>query len=100
MIDESIDWEDHINAVIKKANCGISVLRFARPYVPLEVLETLYRALIECHFGYGDIVWGNCGETLLNKLQKIQNRAARIITGSDYDAPSEPLLSNTGTYHT
>ena len=81
VIDESIDWEDHINAVIKKANCGISVLRSARSYLPLEVLQTLYRALIECHFRYGDIVWGNCGETLLNKLQKIQNRAARIITG-------------------
>ena len=40
--DESIDWEDHINAVIKKAKCGISVLRSARPYLPLEVLQTLY----------------------------------------------------------
>ena len=39
---------------------------------------------------------GNCDETLLNKLQKIQNRAARIITGSDYDAPSEPLLLELG----
>ena len=96
VIDESIDWEDHINAVIKKANCGISVLRSARSYLPLEVLQTLYRSLIECHFRYGDIVWGNCGETLLNKLQKIQNRAARIITGSDYDAPSEPLLMELG----
>ena len=82
MIDESIDWENHINDVIKKANCRISVLRSARPYLPLEVLETLYRSLIERHFRYGDIVWGNCGETFLNKLQTIQNRAARIITGA------------------
>ena len=44
VIDESIDWEDHINAVIKKANCGISVLRSARPYLPLEVLQTMYRS--------------------------------------------------------
>ena len=92
MIDESIDWQDHINAVIKKANCGILVIRSAGPYLPLEVLQTLYRSLIECHFRYGDIVWGNYGATLLNKLQKIKNRAARIIIGSDYDAPSEPLL--------
>ena len=59
----------------------------------------MYRSLIECHFTYGDIVWGNCGETLLNKLQKIQNRAARIITGSDYDAPSEPLLIELGWHN-
>ena len=52
--------------------------------------------IFECHFRYGDIVWGNYGETLLNKLQKNQNRAARIISGSDYDAPSEPLLLGLG----
>ena len=33
--DESVDWEDHINAVIKKVNCGISVLRSARRYLPV-----------------------------------------------------------------
>ena len=77
VIDESIDWEDHINAVIKKANCGISVLRSARPYLPLEVLQTLYRSLIECHFRYGDIVCGNCDETLLNKLTKDSKQGSK-----------------------
>ena len=32
------------------------------------------------------LVWGNCGKTLSNKLQKLQNRAARVITSSSYDA--------------
>ena len=32
------------------------------------------------------LVWGNCGRTLSNKLQKLQNRAARVITSSGYDA--------------
>ena len=26
------------------------------------------------------LVWGNCGKTLSNKLQKLQNRAARVTT--------------------
>ena len=58
--------------------------------------KTLYRSLIECHYRYGNFVWGNCGEILLNKLQKIPNGAARIITGSDYDAPSKSLLLELG----
>ena len=36
----------------------------------------------------GEGVW--CYE--IQQLQKLQNRAARIITGSSYDAPSKPLL--------
>ena len=78
VIDESINWEDHINAVIKKANCGILVLRSARPYLPLEVLQTLYRSLVECHFRYKDTVWGNCGETLLNKLQRFKTEQQEL----------------------
>ena len=34
--------------------------------------------------------------TLLTRLQKIQNRAARIITGSDEWTPSAPLLETLG----
>ena len=41
-----------------------------------------------------DIVWGNCGETNATKLQKLQNRAARVLTHSSFDAEAGPLLSN------
>ena len=41
-------------------------------------------------------MWGCCGETLLDKLQKLQNRAARIITNSSYHASSLPLIGNLG----
>ena len=34
------------------------------------------------------MVWDNCS----NKLQKIQNRAARIITGESYEIRSSDLL--------
>jgi len=39
-------------------------------------------------------VWGCCGEILLDKLQKLQNRAARIVTNSSYDASSLPLIES------
>ena len=58
----------------------------------MEALETIYRGLIETHFRYGNIIWGTCGEILLTKLQKIQNRAAGVITKSDYDAEARPLI--------
>ena len=35
---------------------------------------------------------GNVGETSLTKLQKLQNRAARIVTGSRYDQSALPLI--------
>ena len=37
---------------------------------------------------------GNLGKGLAQKLQKLQNRAARIITGSDYTIRSSEILSD------
>ena len=50
-----------------------------------QIIETSIR-------GKCDVVWGNCNATLATKLQKLQNRAARILTFSSYDANADPLL--------
>ena len=51
---------------------------------PKKSLVTLYKSLVESRLGYCDTVWGNCGETLKNKLQRLQDRAARVVTKTKY----------------
>ena len=36
--------------------------------------------------------WGNCGAMENNQLQKLQNRALRVLTNSSHDAEAMPLL--------
>ena len=38
------------------------------------------------------MVWGNYGECLRGKQQKLQNRAARVITGDSYEIRSIDIL--------
>ena len=95
-VDQHLDWEVHIDHIIKKASAGIAILRKTTDFFPLETLKTIYRSLIESHFRYGNIIWGTCGETLLTRLQKVQNRAARVITKSDYDSNAAPLIEELG----
>ena len=52
----------------------------------------LYRGIVEPHFRFCCSVWGNRGSTQLQTLQKLQNRVARIVTNSNYDAPAMPLI--------
>ena len=47
-------------------------------------------------FDYCSIVWGNCGKTLSERLQKLQNLAACILTSSSYDADARYLLRQLG----
>jgi hypothetical protein len=44
----------------------------------------MYNALVMPHFNYCLTVWQNNNQTHLDKLYKLQKRAARIITNSDY----------------
>ena len=56
----------------------------------------LFTAQPQPHFDYCNIVWGNCGITLRNKVQKLQNRAARVLTYSSYDVDAGHLFKLLG----
>ena len=56
----------------------------------------MYRGIVEPHMSYCCSVWGCCSESKIDVLQKIQNRAARIVTSSPYDASAAPIIQNLG----
>ena len=47
-------------------------------FLPIASRITLYRSLVETRLRYYNAVWGNCGTTLINKLQHLQNHAIHI----------------------
>ena len=56
----------------------------------------MYLGIEEPHIRYCCSVCGCAGDTILQKLQKIQNRAARIVINSSFDKASLPLISQLG----
>ena len=71
-------------------------LRLCKSIVPLDTLKILYNTLILPYFHYCCLVWNNCSITLKTNLQKLQSRAARIITGDTYDIRSRQILERLG----
>ena len=41
---------------------------------------------------YGNTIWGFCDNNLIDKLQCLQNRVCRIITGIGYENADHPSL--------
>ena len=80
----------------KLGKYSIGVLKRVRHLVPNATLKIIYQSLVQSHFDYCNVVLGNCGVTLQNKLQKLQNRAARVWTFSDYDADADSLFEVLG----
>ena len=91
MVDECITWNDHIDKVAKKAAKGIGILRRSKGFLDEDTLKTVYSAFVLPHFDYCALVWHNCSKALQNKLQKLQNKAGRIITGDSYEIASDTV---------
>ena len=89
-------WHSHIDKLSKKIASGIGAIKRIRPFVSPEILHYIYNAPVQPHFDYCSIVSGNCGKTLSERLQKLQNRAACILTSSSYDADARFLLQQLG----
>ena len=88
-IDKHLSWSVHIEKITKKIASAIGALKRVRSFITTKTAVQVYQALIQPHFDYCCSVWGNLGETKnyeTNKMQKLQNRAVRVITRSPYDA--------------
>ena len=92
IIDDRLTWKFHINELCKKLNRSIGMLYKIRQYCPISVLKSLYHSLFGSHLSYGLSVWGNADLIYLDKIYKLQKRAVRAITFSDYRASSLPIL--------
>ena len=95
-IDENLSWNVHIETIAKKIASGLGALKRCRRFVPQSTLHSVFNALIQPHFDYCSVVWGHCNKTLFDKLQKLQNRAARILTFSSYDTNAGLLFERLG----
>ncbi len=81
-IDSNLKWDDQLNAIIPKSSSKIGILRSLRKIVPIETLKLIYNAIVQPHYDYSDTVYDSASKTNKDRLQKLQTRACRLITGS------------------
>ena len=94
--DERLSWDTHIEYISKRVSSAIGELKQMRSLVPFDTALTIYNSLIQPMFDYCDVVWDNLSITATQRLQKLQNRAARVITQQGYDARSNDIRNQLG----
>ena len=90
-VDKNLSWTTHINEITKKIASGIGALK-PNP----NTLMIIFNSLVQLHFNYCCVIWDSCCKTLAAKQRKLQNRAARFLTFSGYDASADPLIEILG----
>ena len=81
-----------LKAISKKMSAGIAILKCASHFIPFYTRVNMYNALVMPYFNYCCAVWGNINKGLAGKLQKMQNKAPRILTLSNYEVRSSVSL--------
>ena len=66
----------------------------ARHYINKDDLINLYYAIFSSHLIYGCQIWGQKLNSFNKRISKLQDRALRIITFSDFHAECNPLYAD------
>ena len=95
-IDQCLSFVKHIDYVCQNLTSKISLLYKIKQYLPLETRKLYYNAYILPVMDYCLTVWGSASKSQLDRILKLQKRAARIILDMPPDAPSMPLFEKLG----
>lgn len=99
IIDKKLNFNSHIDCICKRAYKRINILRYLAGVfwgADAKILSILYKSIVRSHFDYSCIAYINASPSLLKKLDIIQNRALRIITGAMKSTPINSMEIETG----
>ena len=90
-------FKSHINDILLKFNRALSPLYPIASEVPRNVLLTIYKVYVQPHLDYCASVYdGHITVFDRSRLEKAQNRAARLITGTPRRTSTAGLLEELG----
>ena len=96
-LDEKLNFHDHINAKILKANKGIRIIKKLSKTYPRKSLLTIYRSFIRPHLDYCDIIHDQPNnEGFCTKIEHLQCNAALAITGATKGTSQTKLCKELG----
>ena len=99
-VSNSLDWSHHIRdnekSLISILNSQLNALWKVSQYTNFKNRKMLANGIVMSYLRYLVPLYGGCPEYLLNSLQVIQNKAARLVTRSSWYTPTETMLLQVG----
>ena len=81
-LTSNLDWSLHVHETCLRANRKLSVLRSVK-YLSRSTLDLLYKLTVRSVVDYGLLVYGSSlKQTDLTRLERLQYRAAKVVTGA------------------
>ena len=78
IIDEDLTYEVHVDKLCSKCSKRLGLLRRISPYLKKNQRIIYFNAVIKPLMMYASTVWTSCNKEVLERVLRMQKRAARI----------------------
>ena len=95
-LSENMKWDQHIETILKSASKIIGIMRKLKYNFTRKALNQIYLSYVRPILEYSCIVWDGCTTEQSNSVEKLQNEAARIVTGLTRSVSLENLYRECG----
>ena len=92
-LDEKLQWNAHVQNVITKLVKFFGIFNHVKHFISNKLARQLYFAFIYPHIKYGIEAYGSCANTLIKKLQIVQNKLLKLLL-------NVPRKTSTNDVHT
>lgn len=92
IFDRSLSMEKHVNAICRSAYAQLRNISHIRKYLTNAATQSMVNGLVTSRLDYCNALLYGLPNTLLDKLQRVQNTAARIITRTSRHSHITPVL--------
>ena len=91
-LDQQLKFSQHVTDVCRAANYHLRALSHIRRFLDIMSAKLLATSIVEAKVDYCNSLFTGLNDHDLQRLQRVQNRAARIVTNSRGTVSSGPLL--------
>ena len=94
IIDEHLTYEVHVDKLCIKLSRRLGLLRHISPYLKKNQGVIYFNAVIKPLMMYASTVWTSCNKEVLERVLRMQKRAARIILEAQRTSRTVTLFNN------
>ncbi len=80
LFDSNLSFDSHVSSICKTEFFHLKNISKLRPMLLMSNAEMLINAFMTSRLDYCNALLGGCPARLINKLQMVQNAAARVLT--------------------
>jgi hypothetical protein len=91
-LDKNLSFDQHVGNIVKASNFNIRALRHIRPMLDKTVANTVACSIVSTRLDYCNSLLYGASAHNIQRLQRVQNTLARVVTGTKRRDHIRPVL--------